>query len=489
MTAHPANPNTPTPAPAPSARDTAHTDPSPAPAPDAPARPAAPSLMQRIKRGLGWTMSGYLFNQILRLVANAILAHLLLREHFGIVVTVSIFVQALKMFSDVGINAGIVQQEGGDRRDYLDTAYTIKIIRGFLIWIVAAAIAYPVSVIYQEPQLMVVLPVIALSAVIQGFQATSVAVLKRRIHLKALTLINVAQMTVSSVVMIVFALIYPSVWALVAGTLTAALVYTVISYFIKADHRDRIRIDPVALRQILSFGVWIFFSTALTFFAAQADKLLLAGVLNFETMGIFGIALALATFITKLMKQLCARVGFPALSELYRNDFDRFRSRLRRFRKAVVIPSAASCIAIAVLGPLLVDLIYPQTFHAAGWIVVVLCINGIAAGVNSTYGNAFLAMGKTHLITIGVAVQFAAAVGLTLGGYHLAPSLGLSPAVGFIGAMALTEWAIHPVYAVMARRAGIHDLKLDAMTLLPFGLVAGALLVLRDLPLFPGYGG
>ncbi|MEM6392456.1 MAG: oligosaccharide flippase family protein [Planctomycetota bacterium] len=451
--------------------------------------PATPNLMQRVKRGVGWTTAGYFFNQTIRFGVNAVLAYLLLREHFGLLMLMSLFVQFLKMCSDVGIQAGIVQQHGADRREYLDTAYTVKIIRGVLLWLVASALAYPLAVFYESPDIMVVLPVLALTAVIEGFQSTSMAVLQRKLHIKTITLINVVQMTTASTVMVVYALVHPSVWALVAGGLTSSLVYTVISHRIDPANPDRLRIHMPALRQMLGFGIWVFFSTLLTFFAAQADKLILGRVLNLETMGLFAIAFALATFITRIMRQLCDRVGFPALSELFRNDLERFKSRLRRFRKAVVLPGAGSCIAIAIVGPLLIDLVYPETFHAAGWIVGVLCINGIAAAVNSTYGNAFLAMGKTHLITLGVAVQFAAAVGLTLGGYYLAPSLGLSPAVGFIGAMALTEWVIHPVYAVMARRAGIHNPKLDALALLPFGVAAVGLLLLRDLPLFPGYGG
>ncbi|MEM6552976.1 MAG: oligosaccharide flippase family protein [Planctomycetota bacterium] len=453
------------------------------------AQPDAPNLMQRVKRGASWTTAGYFFNQTIRFGVNAVLAYLLLREHFGQLMLMSLFVQFLKMCSDVGIQAGIVQQKGADRREYLDTAYTVKIIRGVLLWLIACALAYPVAVFFEMLDIMVVLPVLALTAVIEGFQSTSMAVLQRKLQIKTITLIHVVQMTTASTVMVLYALIHPSVWALVAGSLTSSLIFTVISHRIDPANPDRLRIHMPALRQMLGFGVWVFLSTLLTFFAAQADKLLLAKVLGDDNMGLFAIAFALATFITRIMRQLCDKVGFPALSELYRNDVDRFKSRLKRFRKAVVLPSAASCVGIALVGPLLIDIVYPDNFAASGWIVAVLCVNGIAAAVNSTYGNAFLSMGKTHLITLGVAVQFVAAVALTLGGYHLAPTLGLSPAVGFIGAMALTEWVIHPVYALMARKAGIHNPKLDALALLPFGVVAVGLLLLRDLPLFPGYGG
>src|SRR5690554_1654660 len=99
-------------------------------------------------------MGGYGTAQLLRLASNVILAKLLFPEAFGLMVLVAIFMQGIAMFSDIGILPSIIQNKRGDDPAFLNTAWTIQVIRGVLIWIVACIGAYPYALIYNEPLLM-----------------------------------------------------------------------------------------------------------------------------------------------------------------------------------------------------------------------------------------------------------------------------------------------------------------------------------------------
>ena len=126
------------------------------------------SLSARVLRSSALTMAGFGVSQGLRLVSNLVLTRLLFPEAFGLMALVMVFLMGLGQFSDVGVTPAILQSKRGDDRDFLNTAWTIQVIRGFGLWIVAVAAAWPMAALYGEPILTQLLPVAALTLLISA---------------------------------------------------------------------------------------------------------------------------------------------------------------------------------------------------------------------------------------------------------------------------------------------------------------------------------
>ena len=105
------------------------------------------SLNARFMRSSMFTMGGYVATQVLRLGSNLILTRILFPEAFGLMALVAVILQGLTMFSDVGVSPSIMQSKRGDDQQFLDTAWTIQVIRGTLLWLFACAIALSISAI------------------------------------------------------------------------------------------------------------------------------------------------------------------------------------------------------------------------------------------------------------------------------------------------------------------------------------------------------
>src|SRR5204863_421086 len=80
-----------------------------------------------------WSATEYLAGFILRLGSNLILARLLVPEMFGLMALVNTFMMGLQMFSDVGIGPSIIQNRRGDDPAFLNTAWTIQVMRGMAL--------------------------------------------------------------------------------------------------------------------------------------------------------------------------------------------------------------------------------------------------------------------------------------------------------------------------------------------------------------------
>ena len=147
-------------------------------------------LRAKAMRGSGWTIAGFGTGQVLRLGSNLILTRMLLPEAFGLMALAQVFLQGLDMLSDIGVGPSIVQNKRGGDQEFLATAWTMQIIRGFFLFLIMCGLSYPVSRMYGEPVLFPILIWIGLAAAIKGFQSIGLATASRKMALGRVTIID-----------------------------------------------------------------------------------------------------------------------------------------------------------------------------------------------------------------------------------------------------------------------------------------------------------
>lgn len=433
-------------------------------------------IKKKAMRGGLWTVAAYGGSQAIRFGANVILAWVLVPGDFGLMGLVTIILTGLQMFSDIGIGPAIIQNQRDDDK-FVNTAFTMQAIRGFVLWGAAAALAWPLSQML-DPRLAVVLPIVSVQAMIMGFQSTNWFSANRNLAVKWMMLLDLGAIALQSAVMIAYAyLIDASVWALVAGVIVYAVVRAVGSHFLPGT-RNRFGWDPAAAASMFHFGKWLFFSTVLTFAAAYFDKLLLRNWTSAATFGVFWIAYQLADLGPVLAFKLGSMVGFPALAEVYRTRPHDLNKELHRVRRALLVPITLILLFLIVAGPALFYVAYKPEYWGAGWIVQALVINSLAGQLNTTYCHAYLTTGKTvyNLITVfsqTVIVLAAVTIGYYLGGD-----------TGFIMGLAVGQFAKYPVDAMLCARINVVQWKWD-LKVLTFSTLMSVLLLGLSLLLTP----
>jgi O-antigen/teichoic acid export membrane protein len=416
-------------------------------------------------RGSVWTIGGYGAAQTLRLGSNLVLTRLLVPEHFGLMTMVNVCLQGLQMFSDLGLGASIVQNRRGLEPSFLNTAWTISVLRGMVLFAIAVGLTWPLARFYDAPELLALIPVAAVSALIQGFSSTAFATFNRRLMLGKVTLVEIGTQAFSVAVMIIWALISPSVWALVAGGIAAAFAHVTASHLILADRRDWFGWDRDAAHHLIRFGRWIFLSTALGFIVSQGDRLILGKVITLEQLGVYSIAFFLANAGVAAMRNIGHRVLFPVYSRLSDRPPDELRRKIFRTRAillAVVLPGFC---AVVIFGQQIVQLLYDPRYWQAGWILQILAAKGISVCITGTLGPVLLALGDSYRFMLlqavrSVALVAAMLVGSVLGGFP-----------GLVIGVAVTELFAYPVMAWAVRSHKLWMPRLDLYAALGSGLI------------------
>jgi O-antigen/teichoic acid export membrane protein len=381
---------------------------SPKVATEATAAPAAevapadrqPPVRHAAVSGALWIGVGFGAMYLLRLVASMILTRLLVREVYALMDVAMVFIQGLHMFADVGISTSIVQSKRGDDRDFLNTAWTLQVLRGLALWAATALIALPVALLYDRPVLMILMPIIGATAALDGLSSTSLWTLRRRLARGPLVALEVGTFILGQTVTISWVcLVAPTVWALVAGSLTATLVNTAVSHVLLRGYRNRLRWDKSAVSELVHFGKWIFFSTMITFLAFQADRLIVPRVSGFDLMGVYGRALSLAVIATSLMSAFCCQLVFPIYSRMHqegkniRASFGKVQARAAGFAALLVSGMLAA-------GPAAVHCLYGPLYHEAGWMLQFLAVGAWFQMLEGTIGASLLALGQARAVMV-----------------------------------------------------------------------------------------
>jgi O-antigen/teichoic acid export membrane protein len=436
---------------------------------------SAPSLKSRVVSASVWTLVSFGGSQVLRLASNVVLTWLLIPDDFGLMGLVYVFVQGLQMFSDVGIGPSIIQGKRGEEAVYLNTAWSVQVARGVLIWIVSLLIARPYAAFYGYPELAQLIPVASLGALIDGFRSTRFFTAGRRIALARVTVLEFIASTAGIVATVVACYISRSLWAIVFGGLVAAATKTVLTYTMLDGEKNGFAFEREAFKEISGFGRWVFVSTSMLFLAGQVDRLLLGKFVAAAVLGVYNIANQLALLPPNLALGFTGNLLFPLFAHQARTSAKAFESALFTSRRVILEGAWFLFAGLALVSPAFFHTFYKPAYWDAIWMTQLLTIPMWTWMLALSADRALLAVGDSKTLAISNAASFLGKVGACFVGYELG---GL---VGFILGLAVGNLCGHvPVVLALARR-GTHLLKQDVPYTLSAGASIGAGVVLQHL--------
>lgn len=411
-------------------------------------------------RGTAITLGGTAGQQLLRLLSNLVLTRLLFPEAFGMMALIQTFTAGLQMFSDIGLRPSIIQNRRGEEPDFLNTAWTLQIIRGTVLWLFSCLLAWPLAVFYGEDQILWLLPVVGLNALIAGFNSTKGVVANRNLRLGRQTLISLVSQAAGLIAMIGLAVVWPSVWSLAIGGLVSGLIGVWANHRFIPGINNRLRWEPQAVRELLGFGRFIFLSTVASYFVGQGDKLFLGRTVSLADLGIYNIAFFLAVFPGMLGGMVANRILFPLYRELPPSGGARNVSKIRKARDLITVGQMTLYAGLAFAGITLVDLMYDHRYAAAGPMLVILSLAQMPGSILVGNSKLLLAEGDSRNFSHLEIIRGFLKMGFLIGSFWLFGIFGvlITPFLIF-----LTTYPLQQYY--LARFKGM-DLGRDGIFML-----------------------
>ncbi|AFY35737.1 oligosaccharide flippase family protein [Calothrix sp. PCC 7507] len=379
-----------------------------------------------------WTIFGYGTSQILRFASNLILTRLLVPEFFGLMALVTTLRVGLELFSDLGIGQSVVSNKRGDDTDFLNTAWTLQIIRGFIIWFFCLVVTVPVANFYGDTRLLWLIPIVGMNSVIDGFNSTTLYTVHRNLEMGRYTVFELILQAFSLSTLICLSWIYPSVFTLAISGLIASVVKMIASYWLIPGYKkNHFAWDKDAVTQIVSFGKWMFVASAVMFIAEQADRLILAKLLSFQMLGVYTVAYTLAGIPREVIKSLSTKVIFPTIANRVDLSRENLRAKIIPQRRLILIGFALGLAMLTSVGDLVIGILYDNRYREATWMMPILCCGVWFSVLFHTSSPVLLAIGKPLYSAQSNFAQFImVAVGINLA-FYFHGTLGAIIVIGF----------------------------------------------------------
>lgn len=368
-----------------------------------------------IKAG-SWVLFGHLCSQIIRFGGNLVLTRLLVPEMFGVMAIVNVFVLGVHMLSDLGLGQSIIQNKRGEDPLFINTAWTLQILRGGAVWLFICLLALALILmnlsgdigaqkIYADPILPWLLVTVGFSSVISGFTSTSIYQANRSLNLGRLTVISLLAQTAGLITIIVVAWIARTIWALAIGVLVSSFIEMLLSHLILLGVKNKFCWDKQSLNSLINFGKWIFLSTAIGFVGNQGDRLILGGFLSPATMGIYSIAFMLSSLPHSIVSMLSHKILFPIFSDIYRGNPSEAKEKLIKFKlwlNICIMPIIGLLIAF---GQTIIDILYDDRFTEAGWMMQLLLLRAVISCILTPDAIVLMAKGFPQYATFSAACK------------------------------------------------------------------------------------
>ena len=442
---------------------------------EAPARLELGKLQSAALRATAWTVVSYGATQALRVVNSLILTRILLPAAFGQITLVTTLMVGIALLSDIGLGPSVIQSARGDEPAFLNAAWTLQAVRGVGLWVMALLLTWPAAAVYRDASMRRVLPVLALTLLISGFNSTNLLSLSRHMGVRRLFLLDFSSQLVSLAVTVTWAWFSPTVWALVGGNLVSTIYRLGLSHHpaVAPGMRNRFAWDKDSVREILHFGRWIFLGTAFYFFASQADKLILGKYVSLAMLGVYGIAFQISDVPRAIINSFANKVGYPFVSRIIYLPMAEFRSQFLRYRGYALAAGALLLSAMVTWGDLLILKLYKPSYAAAAWMVPILAIGLWHTLLYQTSSPVLFSLGKSKYNAVGngiYCVTMLTAIPLALHFWGLR---------GAVWAVAGGDLPLYLVFQFGATREGIRPLRQDFALTLVFAGLLGAEFVVR----------
>jgi len=344
-----------------------------------------------VKSGI-WMGAIRVSGRALQLVKLIVLARLLAPSDFGLMGIALLSLAALQQFSKLGFNDALIQHRKGDVDRYLNTAWVVKLIRGAVLSGVLFLFAPLLAAFFDMPRATNVIRGLAALPILVGLRNPGMVYLTKDLQFHKRFAFDLGGNVVNFVGAVGFALVYPSVWALVFGNIVEDVVRVGLSYWLH-DYRPWLEFDMELVRELFGYGRWILGSGILVFFINQGDDVFVGWLLSASALGFYQLAYRFSNAPATEITNAISNVMFPAYSQV-QEDVDDLREGYFRTLQLTTMVSFPMAFGIVVVTPSFV-----RVFLGADWVPMIavmqlLAVWGLIRSVRATVGPLFKAVGR-----------------------------------------------------------------------------------------------
>jgi teichuronic acid exporter len=333
------------------------------------------SLRQAALSGARWTLAAKIGLQLMTWPVTILVIRMLEPGDYGLLAMAMVTIGFVALFGEMGLGIALVQADKLDEATARAASAAILICNVVMAGVIALLAPFA-ALWFDEPDLIDVMRVLTLELLISSVAAVPQAQLERQLRFRPLSIAAIWAGVSGALTTLALAFADFGVWALVLGTLTSAVVRTVlIVVFNGRIVWPSLRHPLAPIKGLIRFSGHVLAARTLWYWYGQSDQVILARLLHASTFGYYNVAAQLAMLPASKAMEVINRVTFPVLSRM-RSEQGELRSMHLRLIGLVSAYAFGTCWGMAAVAPELV-----VTLLGNKWLTATLPLTVLAAVV------------------------------------------------------------------------------------------------------------
>ncbi|MGE5623132.1 MAG: lipopolysaccharide biosynthesis protein [Bacillota bacterium] len=344
--------------------------------------------------GLKWVGAGKLVTQLITWSMTFFVLRLLSPSDYGVVALSTAITGLFALIAEFGFGAAITQAKDVDK-EQLGNLFGFALLLNGAATLLAMAMAPLVAFIYAEPRLTAVIQAAACQFVIAALAILPDAQLRRAMRFREMAKTEFASGVAGGILTLgctYFGLAY---WSLVLGVLCTALVRVLLLHFLVREWIwPSFSLKPV--RELVAFGGLTMTGRIVGHFLAQADILIAGIFFGREALGIYSVAMQLASLPLSRVMSIVNQVAFPVIARM-RNDGTGSASQLLTGGKMITYLLFPALWGLAAVAPFVVTLFMGEHWQAAILPLQLVCLALPLRAISTLLTTAISAAGRADI--------------------------------------------------------------------------------------------
>lgn len=374
---------------------------------------AKKNLKQKAASGMIWTAFQKYSKMIIQFISGIILARLLTPYDFGCIGMLAIFMVLAETFIDGGFGSALIQKKRPTQVDY-STIFWWNIAVAVVMYIVLYTSAPAISRFYKIPVLRDVLRVQGIVLFIYALNIIQRNQLKKKLNFKLLSIVSISTAIIALVVTVFMAYKGYGVWSLVAQNILIAAIPSLVFWFY-VKWRPIWTFSWKSLKELFSFGFYMFLTHLVNRFGQQFQGLLIGRVYNPSTMGFYSKAQGLEKLASTSISQVMTQVTYPLYAEV-QDDKKRMQNMVKRLTMTLSYVTFPLMFVLLLCAKPIFVLLYSDRWLNSVPYFQVLCIAGLAYCLQSVNLQTISAIGKSRTMFNWTLVKRIIGIGMVVGG-------------------------------------------------------------------------
>lgn len=334
--------------------------------------------------------------EIIALARLVVLARLLSPNDFGLAGIAVLTLATVDTFTQPNFESALIQTKA-DIRPYLDSAWTVGVLRGIGAFALTLLIAPYAAEFFKTPQATPLIRAIALAILVRSFTNVATVDFRKELEFRKQFAWQFAGRVADFLVAVVAARLLHNAWALVLAFVACDAAKLALSYRLH-PYRPRFAIDRARTRELFAYGKWLLGIGVIVFLVAQMDNAIVGRLAGATMLGFYQLARRVSNVPATEIGHVVSTVAFPAYSKIQ----DRTPRLREGFLMALELTSVAALPVAAViiaLAPEITAGVFGAKWLPAVGAIQVLAVWGAVGALQAAADPVLLAVGRPRMLT------------------------------------------------------------------------------------------